>query len=341
MVNNFRCHGKLVVEYGMKLMSSLGTALVLILMGTNISHAESACKYKKIGSIPLQEGDALAVAGTVNKEPVTILLASEANYSQVASDMVERQHLRLRHTDLVAFGAAGEVRLYDVHIKEFGIGPVLWNDVNMFVVDRNTGPDTYKAVLGHDFLFSRDVEIWWQGKTLSFFEPESCKDAFLAYWDKTASSVDLLGVSQNERNEQFIVKINGQPVRAKISSGLPVTTIDIKAARRLGLKIPNEQDANLTAKRGPCRDSALVSLDNLEIDDELIQHGQIRVCDLTSKAQADDNTVIMAEALAEQAELRLGADFVRTHRLLFAMSQRRLYFSYIGGKIFKASDAAD
>ena len=30
----------------------------------------------------------------------------------------------------------------------------------------------------------------------------------------------------------------------------------------------------------------------------------------------------------------LGADFLRAHRVLLAISQRKLYFTYVGGKVF-------
>jgi hypothetical protein len=33
-------------------------------------------------------------------------------------------------------------------------------------------------------------------------------------------------------------------------------------------------------------------------------------------------------------DMLLGADFLRTHRILFAMSQDRLYMSYLGGDPF-------
>jgi hypothetical protein len=33
----------------------------------------------------------------------------------------------------------------------------------------------------------------------------------------------------------------------------------------------------------------------------------------------------------------LGVDFVRSHHLLFAVSQRRMYFSYLGGEVFRTT----
>ncbi len=37
-------------------------------------------------------------------------------------------------------------------------------------------------------------------------------------------------------------------------------------------------------------------------------------------------------------DMLLGADFLRSHRVLLAMSQRRLYYTYYGGKVFDNDD---
>src|SRR5205809_5183046 len=39
----------------------------------------------------------------------------------------------------------------------------------------------------------------------------------------------------------------------------------------------------------------------------------------------------ISDFLREQAEMFLGADFLQAHRVLVALSQRRLYFTYLGG----------
>lgn len=40
---------------------------------------------------------------------------------------------------------------------------------------------------------------------------------------------------------------------------------------------------------------------------------------------------------AAPADLLLGQDFLRTHRVLFAMSQKKMYFAYLGGEPFSRS----
>ena len=40
-------------------------------------------------------------------------------------------------------------------------------------------------------------------------------------------------------------------------------------------------------------------------------------------------------------DVLLGQDFLRTHHVLFAMSQQKLYVAYVGGEIFGHRSASD
>jgi TPR repeat protein len=57
----------------------------------------------------------------------------------------------------------------------------------------------------------------------------------------------------------------------------------------------------------------------VEIGGEMIQGGELGVIDVQSELDAD---------------LLLGQDFLRAHRVLFAMSQRKVYIAYLGGEVF-------
>ena len=60
------------------------------------------------------------------------------------------------------------------------------------------------------------------------------------------------------------------------------------------------------------------TLRDVQIGDELIRSPHVAMADLDLSG----------------ADLLLGLDFVRAHRLLVAHSQGRLYFSYLGGEVF-------
>jgi hypothetical protein len=75
-------------------------------------------------------------------------------------------------------------------------------------------------------------------------------------------------------------------------------------------------------------------MDSLLIGNEMIRNTSIVISDLRGSALADSNNMRTADFLREQAEMLLGADFLQAHRVLIALSQRRLYFTYLGGGVF-------
>lgn len=102
-----------------------------------------------------------------------------------------------------------------------------------------------------------------------------------------------------------------------IDTGAGTTSITLDAAKRTGLQLGAPGVSRLsdavgvgTRKRARWR----TRFATLQVGDETIRNAEVNVID------SDVPTDVI-----------LGADFLRSHRVLFAMSQRKLYFSYIGG----------
>ena len=49
---------------------------------------------------------------------------------------------------------------------------------------------------------------------------------------------------------------------------------------------------------------------------------------------------IVPQAVIDFPEMLLGADFFRSHRIYVAMSQKKVYASYIGGPVFKLRETS-
>jgi hypothetical protein len=49
----------------------------------------------------------------------------------------------------------------------------------------------------------------------------------------------------------------------------------------------------------------------------------------------------MPELAHAAPEVILGTDFLRSHRVLVARSQRKVYFTYVGGTVFPTREARD
>jgi len=120
-------------------------------------------------------------------------------------------------------------------------------------------------------------------------------------------------------NPQFTVLLNGKKLNAVIDSGASVTSVTLDAAKRAGIKLdaPNVQRLGESVGVGEARVARWgATFDTLQIGGEIIRNADVGVLD----------------ASFGQIDLLLGADFLRAHRVLFAMSQHKLYISYIGGE---------
>jgi hypothetical protein len=74
----------------------------------------------------------------------------------------------------------------------------------------------------------------------------------------------------------------------------------------------------------------MMTVPALQLGPERITRFRIRVEDIWGAQVADAHVMGMSNWAAEQPQVILGADFLQQHRLLFAISQRQLYFSYVG-----------
>ena len=84
-------------------------------------------------------------------------------------------------------------------------------------------------------------------------------------------------------------------------------------------------------------EAGVARFDSFSIGGELIRNPEIVVTPLWGAFQADSNNMRTAALVREQPEVILGADFLSSHRVLLAVSQRRFYFSYLGGPVFSRS----
>lgn len=155
---------------------------------------------------------------------------------------------------------------------------------------------------------------------MKFFRPVDCKNAFLAYWSRDAVVVPFESGS-NGKNPHLQVMVNGVKMTAIIDSGAGASSITLRAAKRAGLKLdaPGVTRAGVAHGVGDRKAARWrTSFDTFQIGDEIVRNAELGVADYE----------------LGQIDMLLGADFLRAHRVLFAMSQKKLYLSYLGGEPF-------
>jgi hypothetical protein len=178
---------------------------------------------------------------------------------------------------------------------------------------------SFDGLLGAPFLLQTDFEISLAEKQVRFFRPQNCGKRHLAYWDPEATVIEFEHSFSRSPNPQFTVLLNGKKVNAIIDSGAAITVVTLDAAKRAGLKLDAPGVTRLGDASGIGADRVarwVTHFDTLQLGNETIRNADVGVID------ADLGGI----------ELLLGADFLRAHRVLFAMSQDKLYITYVGGE---------
>jgi hypothetical protein len=65
----------------------------------------------------------------------------------------------------------------------------------------------------------------------------------------------------------------------------------------------------------------------------LVRDPRIQFADLWKYSTYKSETLVARRSVAAP-DMLLGADFLRSHRVLIAHSQRKIYFTYAGGAVF-------
>jgi clan AA aspartic protease (TIGR02281 family) len=305
-------------------------ALACALLAPVAVHAAEAprCTYVEVGDMPLKyvgQGLVPAVDGVIDGVPAVMLVDTGAFDTTLTMNAVVKRDLAMHMTGRYADGISGFSRLYAARVGEFAIGPVksTRKQTNLLVIGETAFTPAYDALVGAPFLLQADMEFDLRAKRMKFFRPMNCsKDKSLAYWKEDAVAVPFEFTRDESPNPHFTVLVNGKELDAIIDTGASRSFLTLRAAKRLGIDMQGKDITRMGFSTGIGSDRAahwLAPVNTVEIGGEIIRDAELGVVDVQSDLNAD---------------LLLGQDFLRAHRVLFAMSQRKVYLAYLGGDVF-------
>ena len=213
-------------------------------------------------------------------------------------------------------------------VKDFGILDTDLHHVDFLV----GGSDAGEASLGANLLDFADLEIDLAHGKVTLFKPDGCRKSALAYWVKnggTYNVADLHPAALNDLRSFVDVTINGKTVRALLDSGAAATLLGRRAAERVGIDLKGPGVKPGVRIRGVGErtyQSWIVPIDTFSVGTETIQHSEMLVMD----GNLGDGS----------ADMILGVDFMLAHHMYIANSQRKLYFTYNGGRVFSLDTAS-
>jgi len=289
------------------------------------------CKLAKYGTLPVEMvGERATTQIKVNGTVTHFILDTGAWYNFMSRANADALKLRLFPAPfgfrMGGIGGTAEAEI--AKIKDFGILDTDFHNVEFLV----GGSDTGEGLLGANLLDFADLEIDLAQGKLTLFKPDGCRKAALAYWAKgnNYNVADLLHpYNPNDKRSFVDVTINGKSVRALLDSGASATVLGRRAAERIGIDLNGagvKAGGHLGGIGTRIYKTWIVPIDRFSVGTETIQHSQMLVMD----GNIGDGST----------DMLLGVDFMLAHHMYVANSQRKLYFTYNGGRVFSLDTAS-
>jgi predicted aspartyl protease len=314
----------------MSIRSLRAMPLLLLLLGPAAHAADGpACRYVPVATLQLRAaGDAWqpTVDGMINGKPAVMLFDTGAHASRLLKDSAEKFGLSLLQARGYSSGIGGTSANYVAEVKDFSVGDAHSGKVRMSVLGNMGRRMPFDAIIGADFALQMDLELSLAEGKIKFYRATGCDDTFLAYWSADAMEIPFGGTDTGHPNPRIIVEVNGTKMEAMIDTGASGTGMTRAAAERAGIRVgdPNVHKLGSSVGVGDKHiDTWQVEAD-FTIGSETIRNANLGILDNAPQGV----TVGMPDVL-------IGADFLRAHRVLISMSQRRVYVSYLGGEVFR------
>jgi tetratricopeptide (TPR) repeat protein/predicted aspartyl protease len=305
-------------------------ALALAGLSATAGPARAACELQKLGELPVtMEGLRPMVPARVNGHEGAFLADSGAFHSILTTQAAASFGLKLRGApvDLIAEGATGRSKLSLTTAEDFEFSGFLFHRVEFLVVDQPQGPGV-AGILGQNVLRSSDVEYDLANGAIRFFVAKGCGAAPLAYWADGASSIALTESFRYLPHTLGVVYLNGMPIKAMFDTGAERSMVSTLMAEKIGIGpgAPGARDAGYFSGLGNSRRERkwIAPVASFRIGGEEIRNTQVMVGGLG----------------VGDVDMLVGADFFLSHRIYVSLSQRRMYFTYNGGPVFRLDENA-
>jgi len=302
--------------------------------------ADSACKLVQIADLPVRlvKGK-LIVDGAINGQKMGIVIDTGAVMTLMLRQAADRLKLERRDArGYRIFGIGGETKAESVLIDDFRIGQASRKGWRMLVAGERDFGEEFAVFLGEDFFSQVDVEFDLAHNAVRLFQPKHCDGVSLAYWTtEEPREVAIEPIYDYAPRILLTVQINRQPVKAMLDSGAGGSILTRADAERVGV---TPQTAGVVAVEsghglGPKQVNVWMGpFDSVVIGNEAINHTHIPFGDLYKDETYTSIGSRLANSVDPDQPMLLGADFLRSHRVLVSHSQRKMYFTYIGGPVF-------
>ncbi len=293
----------------------------------------STCKIGLVGEMKVEfRRNRPTITGAINGQPVRVLIDTGAFASMLFTAKARELHLPLRPVNgLRLSGAGGVSEANSAVLDELEVAGVTRHGFNILVAGEGGARDT-DMIMGQDVFGRFDLEFDLKHNALRLLTLSGCDDDQAAYWVNGAYS--MAPMLDGPRDKIYIhVKLNGHTLRAELDSGAQTSVATLRAAQVASVPLT---DSDIVGRGIGAEklQNKLGTLDTFTVGDETIKSTKLRFSDLFSAAVFENTGSHIGARPDDLPEMLLGADFLKSHRVLISRSRKRVYFSYEGGPVF-------
>jgi tetratricopeptide (TPR) repeat protein/predicted aspartyl protease len=289
--------------------------------------ADAACQFQKFAEVPVtMEGLRPTVMAKINGMDAKFLVDTGAFFGGVTADTVAKYGMKpsIAPFGMMVQGAGGAQRdLRAVSAESFSFAGVGFRKVDFVLLGRIG--DGVVGNIGENLMGPFDVEYDFANGVIRYFKATGCGfDSNLAYWSAgmPLSRLQIVDPTNTLLKVITYAKVDDHSIRVMLDSGAPLSVMSRNAAARAGIRIDS---AGVTSGGisygvyGKGLENFLAPFASFKIGDEEIKNTRLRVADLDLPS----------------SDMLLGADFFLSHRILISNSQKKVYFTYNGGPVFR------
>jgi predicted aspartyl protease len=289
--------------------------------------APQDCKLVRIEEWPVRlERNLPIIDGEINGKKVGILLDTGAERSMMTRSAATRLMLSRYEPSLRLYAVGTDKPIEAVLIDELRIGPAMRKNWSVLLAPEHDFGGEISLILGEDFFSAVDVELDFPNRAVRLYQPKDCAGVSLAYWATSGGGAGEVALQAGAKTV-FTVSVNGRPMLALLDTGAPASALAGAEAARFGVTTKSTGVAIAGCSVGIGRkpvDYWSGPFESFAIGNEVIRNPTLRFGEVLTSTGP----------FVDVPRMVLGVDFLRTHRVYVARSQRKLYFTYTGGTVF-------
>jgi predicted aspartyl protease len=296
----------------------VGLVASLIVVLASLAGASSAlaqdCRPMRRAEFPVHPlGNIPIVTVGINGGAVEFLFDTGAERSIITAAAATRLGVKVHYEyarQMRSLGTA--VSGGDAWLRSFDPGGIAFSNFRILV-----GPVSLPSVqgkpidglLGADFLSDYEVDLDLAHRRIILYSPSPCRIA-APVWSSAYTTIEA-NRSLHDRLF-FPVRLDGHPLAALIDTGAQLTTLDAESAAAVGVTAAALARDPVTTLRGAAAEAVRSwahRFAELQIDSELLR----------------DQTIMVTRLGLQDADLVLGADFLRWQRVWLSYATHRIF----------------